>query len=273
MTRPAQNARTSTPAPALDSPPPYPTITALQLFESKYTIGPSPRHRAWMDATTDRFAYRCLPLVMANQAGWVIRSGRTVIATWSGGTDVDDLTIEVADGEHPPASSQFGFGILTWEIPFLFRTSAGYNLLARGPANWWKDGAVPLEGLVESDWAVATFTMNWKITAAGVPIRFEPEDPICMVVPQRRGELESFRPCLERMESHPDVERQFRTWRDVRNDVLADRDGPARTAHGAGWQLHYLRGTSPGGASALDHQTKLHLPHFADGDEPTSERR
>jgi hypothetical protein len=38
-----------------------------------WVIEPAPRERAWMDATTDRFAYRCLPLVFANQAGWVVR--------------------------------------------------------------------------------------------------------------------------------------------------------------------------------------------------------
>jgi uncharacterized protein DUF6065 len=250
----------------------HPTITALRLFDTSFTVSPSPRHRAWMDATTDRFAYRCLPLVMANQAGWIIRSGRTVLVTWSGGRDVDDLTIEVPDGEQPPASSQFGFGILTWEIPFLFRTSPGYNLLARGPANWWKEGAVPLEGVVETDWAVATFTMNWKITSPAAEIRFEPDDPICMIVPQRRGELEAFRPRLERLESESEVERQFQVWRDERNEVLPDFEDPGRAGNPASWQQHYLRGTSPGGASASTHQIKLHLLDFADSDEAHPER-
>ena len=53
-----------------------------------------------------------------------------------------------------------------------------------------------LEGLVETDWAVATFTMNWKLTVPRRLIRFEPDDPICMLVPQRRGELESFEPTV-----------------------------------------------------------------------------
>src|SRR3712207_8402233 len=35
-----------------------------------------------------------------------------------------------------PARSHFGSGILTWNLPFLFRTPPGYNLHVRGPANW-----------------------------------------------------------------------------------------------------------------------------------------
>jgi hypothetical protein len=97
-----------------------------------------------MDATHRRFAYRCLPMVMANQAGWILTSGRSVVAEWNGGPGRNDLSVESADDTAPPASSQFGHGILTWDVPFLFRTSPGYNLLVRGPANWWKDGAVAL---------------------------------------------------------------------------------------------------------------------------------
>ncbi len=32
----------------------------------------APKDRDWIDATDQKFAYRCLPLAIANQAGWVI---------------------------------------------------------------------------------------------------------------------------------------------------------------------------------------------------------
>jgi hypothetical protein len=227
-----------------------------------------------MNGTHDRFAYRCLPLVMANQAGWILTSGRIVVVKWSGGPGLEDLTVVSPDGKDPPASSQFGYGILTWEIPFLFRTSPGYNLLARGPANWWKDGAVALEGLVETDWAVATFTMNWKIIVPGIEVRFEPDDPICMLVPQRRGELESFHATLGRLQDQSDVDHQFRAWENSRNSVIAAIEDPARPAGSSGeWQLDYLRGTSPGGASASEHQTKVQLRGFVEEDSQQSHGR
>ena len=238
-------------------------LEALRLFETPFAIHPAQRHREWMNATETRFAYHCLPLVMANQAGWVITSGRTVLATWNGGSDVDGLTIVSPDGDDPPASSQFGSGILTWEIPFLFRTSAGYNLLARGPANWWKKGAVALEGLVETDWAVATFTMNWKLTTPRFKVRFKPDDPICMLVPQRRGELEAFEAILAGVEQRPELQTQYCAWEKAREDALTRLDDPARpVGMRTEWELDYRRGRSPGGAVAREHQTCLHLRDF-----------
>jgi hypothetical protein len=247
-------------------PHPRKRLEGLQLFPTSFAIHPAPRLRAWMNAEQTRFAYHCLPLVMANQAGWILTSGRTVLATWTGGSDTDDLTVESPDGEDPPASSQFGSGILTWEIPFLFRTPPGYNLLARGPANWWKEGAVALEGLVETDWAVATFTMNWKLTVPRRLIRFEPDDPICMLVPQRRGELESFEPTVAELRDRPELEAQYRAWEKARDKALDRLDDAARPVEQrTKWELDYRRGTSPGGAVAREHQTSLRLREFIPG--------
>ncbi len=47
----------------------------------KMPIVPASHSRAWMDTTTDKFANRCLPLKIANQAGWFILNDRTLRAT------------------------------------------------------------------------------------------------------------------------------------------------------------------------------------------------
>jgi hypothetical protein len=98
---------------------------------------------AWMDATDQRSAYRCLPLLIANQAGWLLLNSHTLRVTWDGGNGLEALRLEYVTGLPPyPAASHFGYGILTWGVPYVFRTPPGYNLLARGPANWPKEEAV-----------------------------------------------------------------------------------------------------------------------------------
>ena len=166
---------------------------------------PSARWRAWANASSHRFANRCLPLLMANQAGWVIGSPSDVEVIWRGGTRMEDLEVTSETEEDGcSASSHFGHGLVTWCIPYLFRTPPGYNLLVRGPANAPKDAIAPLEGLVETDWAIAPHFSRMKlrtgaVTRPNIPISFKQGDRcsrICMVVPQRRGELEAFEPTL-----------------------------------------------------------------------------
>ena len=54
-------------------------------------IRPAPATRAWMDATPEAFAYRCLPLNIANAHGWEILSPCGFEAVWDGGSTVADF--------------------------------------------------------------------------------------------------------------------------------------------------------------------------------------
>jgi Family of unknown function (DUF6065)/Coenzyme PQQ synthesis protein D (PqqD) len=223
-----------------------------------------------MNATTNRFANRCLPLLMANEAGWTLLNPVAFIATWSGGPAPTDLRLEYDEtvAQRPMAESNFGYGIVSWSVPLLFRTPPGYNLLARGPVNLPKDGASALEGLVETDWSVATFTMNWKLTRADHAVRFEAEEPFCMVVPQRRGELERFRPVHRDLSTVPEVKEGVKAFQKGRVELqkrkfVADFLGPRAKAWDE-WEGIYFRGRYPDGGTFRDHQTKLRLRAFAD---------
>ena len=237
-----------------------------------YRVGPptldlcsAPIRRAWMDATPDRFANRCLPLLIANQSGWLLTLRHSVRATWDGGTYQDATVIEILDpDEPPPAVSHFGSGIVTWTIPYLFRTPPGWNLLVRGPANEPLDGAHALEGIVETDWSSATFTMNWKLTRPGFPVVFEKGQPICMIVPQRRAELEGFDPMIVDLELAPNLAEEYREWRSGRAVFLEDLRTGARAAVRQKWQRDYFRGINPDPIEP-EHQTKRSLRAFREG--------
>jgi hypothetical protein len=217
-----------------------------------------------MTRTPDHFACRCLPLLIANQAGWQILNSFPIRATWDGSDRLDGVTIEPLSERLPPAKSHFGSGILTWSLPYLFRTPRGYNLHVRGPANSPKDGAAPLEGTIETDWTVATFTMSWKLTRPGMPVVFEAEEPICTIAPHRRGELEAFQPRLKKLLQSPKLALSYERWSQSRAAFLKDLLRPGSAAQRRGWQRDYLNGTSPDGSREPEHQTKLNLQPFVE---------
>lgn len=224
---------------------------------------PATSGRVWMTETRDSFANRCLPLLMANQAGWFVLGGHTLRARWNGGPAAADIEISHEEGEPPySASSHFGHGIVTFTLPYLFQTPPGWNLLARGPANLPKDGATALEGLVETDWCPATFTMNWQLTRAGHDVRFERGEPIAMLVPARRGELESFDPQTRAIADVPELAQSYRSWHMSRTTFLHELPQPGSSAETAGWQKDYVLGRTPDGSPAPEHQRKLILRPF-----------
>lgn len=239
-------------------PPLYP------LLPKPFDLVPAPPTRTWMDATEDRYAYRCLPLLIANQAGWFVLSRHRLTVTWDGGNDPSSLTIACQEGGEPcPAFSRFGHGIVSWLLPYVIRTPAGYNLLVRGPANCPKRGASPLEGIVETNWSVAPFTINWKLTEPGHEVTFAVDEPIAMLVPQARGELENFKPEIAAFDCDSELFRQHVQWAKSRDAFSAEIEQAGSPAQQAGWQKHYFRGRTPGGMSAPAHQSKLDLKPFA----------
>lgn len=232
-------------------------------------IEPAARARGWIDSMPDRGASRCLPLLIANEAGWIIRNPVAFRARWLGKDHPNAIEIEfdeVPFRTQRLVYSHFGYGVLTWGVPFLFRTPAGFNLLVRGPVNDPKDGIGPLEGIVETDWAVATFTMNWKFTRADHWISFEADEPFCMVVPQRRAELEAFVPSLRPLHSDPATEEEARAW-SLRRDEMQKRKflaaySEAYSDDWSSWERDYFQGRLPSGGRAPEHQTKLKLKPF-----------
>jgi Family of unknown function (DUF6065) len=251
------------------SPNPVRPLIGFITRDNAPQITPALSSRTWMSQQSEMnkgWPSRCLPMLIANQSGWELRNRCAFTATWFGQeNDVDVMVIpDRRDTAEFLPVSHFGNGILTWHIPMLLRTPAGYNLLVRGPANYPKDGVSPLEGIVETDWASASFSMSWKLTRKLVPVRFEVDEPICMIVPQRRGELEEFAPELRRIESDEDLQRKHEFFLRSR-DVAKQIEQVARVAAGerVEWQGDYTRGRHiDGEAGTPDHQTRRHLRSF-----------
>jgi hypothetical protein len=230
---------------------------------------PASRERGWMDSTRERFANRCLPLLLANQAGWLVVSSARVRARWNGGAGADAIEFEYGDSESQfRPTSHFGHGIVTWSLPFLFRTPPGFNLLIRGPVNCPKHGIAALEGIVETDWSPTTFTINWKFTRPRLWATFEEGEPVGMLVPQRRGELDEFVPKMVPIAAAPDeLWTAYHSWWQNRLAFNADLRFPGSSARQAGWQKDYFRGKLPDGSAAPQHETRMRLRSFTRAEE------
>ena len=66
--------------------PPLPLV-GFQLSPNAGRLVKAGSDRDWMEATPVRFAYRCLPMVIANQHGWLLLNRRKISVIWNGGPD------------------------------------------------------------------------------------------------------------------------------------------------------------------------------------------
>jgi Family of unknown function (DUF6065) len=231
-------------------------------------IRPAESTRPWMDRTPESFAYRCLPLNIANAHGWEILTPAGFEAYWRGGSSTADVVVR-PDVGMPSSSapvSLFGQGTFTIHVQALFRTPPGWNLLAGGSPNSAKDGVAPLSGVIETDWAPYTFTMNWRFTRRNHWVRFEAGEPICFIQPAQRDALERMNPKFVPLSDNPDAARQFAAWSESRNSFQAKVAEKAPSAPTDQWQKRYYRGLDMDDKPGVpDHQAKLRLKPFVQG--------
>jgi len=236
-------------------------LTAHVLDGHTLDIRPAPRERDWMDATDQHYAYRCLPLDIANASGWELLCQSGFSAHWEGGDALEALRITPDPGTTAPALSHFGHGVLTFHVPCLFRTDAGIDLLATAPLNRPKDGIAGLSGVVETDWSPYAFTMNWKFTRPGT-VRFEAGEPFCHLLPLQRQLFEQVRAEWKPLSATPELAAQVRRWSESRGGFLDALGQPGSQAEREKWQRGYFRGVDTHGCPAAGHRTRVRLPGF-----------
>jgi hypothetical protein len=236
-------------------------LTCYRLGEEAPRLVAARSERAWMDATMQRFAYRCLPLTIANSMGWELLAPVGLTAIWNGGPELSDLTVVSDEGSSAEgfAQSHFGHGILTFQTRYLFRTEPGTTLWIRGAPNLPKDGIAALDGIVETDWLSFTFTMNWMFTRPG-EVRFEREEPFCFITPVGYQALEGVVPEIFPVEANPELKSAYEAYRTARLDFNKKLAAGDPETVKTGWQKWYMRGQTPSGETGNSrHVSKLRL--------------
>ena len=234
------------------------SFTCYRIGTAAPPLVPARAERDWMDATNHRFAYRCLPLSIANSMGWELLCPITFEAEWNGEAGLDSIAIHADSLKITDyAASHFGHGVLTFMTHHLFRTQPGIGMSVRGSPNQPKDGIHPLEGFVETDWLDFPFTMNWKFTRPGT-VRFEEGESFCFITPIPYREFDAVRPEIIPIAAAPELEAAMQRYSKLRyefNDLLQAGDPEAMRQ---GWQKWYFRGTHPDGRTGPDfHMSKL----------------
>jgi|TARA_B100001094_G_C18142713_1_gene778845 hypothetical protein len=140
-------------------------------------------------------AYFCLPLTIANQYGYGIRSLSTFEVIWNGGNAPQDLEVNMIDedaSDIQQISSHFGMGLITIQNNIVVHTPKFVNMMTMNPTNMFIDGLYNMNGVVETDNLKRDFTFNVKVTRPNHTIRVNKGDIISGMMPIQRYFVDSF---------------------------------------------------------------------------------
>ena len=204
-----------------------------------FKIVPLTMQRDWMHESKEKFAYKCLPLNIANQYGWTVLSPCDFNVAWYGGASQVD--VEVFDIEEKYAgsiTSHFGTQTFTILPDFIIQTPPGFSSYIRGVPNRSYGVLKPLDAIVETDWLPFTFTYNYKFEEPGI-VKFKKGDPLFSFFPIERNTVENFSLVTRKIDEGSEFYQDFKEYANSRDDFNShERDSRL-------FQRFYIDGKGP----------------------------
>jgi hypothetical protein len=157
-------------------------------------IEKSSKKRNWF---TPHF-YRCLPLTIGNQYGFIIKSEFDFSFIWNGGDAINDIDFkfyekeEILNKKYPLIESRFGSGIITINPPFWLRTPPGVNLMTINPPNYIIPNITVMTGVIETDNLRRNFTFNLKVQIPNIEVYIPAGTPLSGFIPIPRYYCDQF---------------------------------------------------------------------------------
>lgn len=142
--------------------------------------------------------YRCLPLTIGNQYGFIIKSEYDIGFVWNGGDSADSISflinedLKELEKKHPRIESHFGHGIVTINAPFTLRTPPMVNLITINPPNYILPNITVMTGVIETDNIRRNFTFNLKIQIPNIEVHIPKGTPLAAFIPIPRYYSDSF---------------------------------------------------------------------------------
>ena len=184
-----------------------------------FKIVPLELKREWMSETRGKYAYRCLPLNIANQYGWAVLSPVDFSVSWYGGQHEANVDVFSNDPNFKDSIvlSHFGDGTFTIPLDFIIKTPENYSTYIRGIPNKLYTILKPLDAIVETDWLPFTFTYNFRFTDFGVA-EFKKGEPLFCFFPIERNSVENFALSELKLSDNPEMQIDYEKLFDIRNN-------------------------------------------------------
>lgn len=209
-------------------------------------------------------AYHCLPLVIGNQYGFVVKSLYDFEVVWNGGNTPADVIVTIlSDHEEykktknlQSINSHFGMGTFTVQTPYQLRTPPGINLMTINPPNYYIDGLYHMTGVVEADNLRRDFTYNLRLTRPHYSVKVNKGQFIGCFIPYQRHFLDAFKVTKPLDAKLLVDETSINEERKCSSDFALERSSKdVNKKDGNG--KRYWRGEDVYGNKFLDHQTSL----------------
>jgi len=222
-------------------------ISVEKMRSSFFDISPMPIKRDWMDATSEKHAYRCFPVTQSNVIGWNIFCTTDVEFIWNGINDQTSDHIEIL--QSPPGSyGGRGQSSISFQTGLVFRTDQNISMLTINPVNYFNNEFETMSSLISTSFHDNPLPLAIKAKLANKNILIKAGSPLATIIPISLSELNNT--CIEII-NYKDTDNK-------RNKANQSYGEAAQKINSAGeWTDWYRDAVNEKGESLGSHEVKV----------------
>jgi hypothetical protein len=216
--------------------------------------------RDWMDATSERHAYRCFPVTQANVVGWSLACTKDIVFTWDGINDQTPDHFKIVS----PIGAYAGRGqsSVSFNTGLIFRTAKDVSLLTINPVNCFNDDFETMSNFISTSFFDSPLPLAIKAKKASVETRIIAGTPIATIIPISLTELNN---------SSINI-REYSDPENLRQKASADYGAAAQKINVSGKFTDWLRdAVNEKNESLGSHEVKVLRLHVNDTTKPKTD--
>lgn len=158
-------------------------ISVEKMHGTIFDIAPMSIKRDWMDATSEKHAYRCFPVTQANVIGWSIFCTEDISFVWDGINDQtkDHVNLLSPDKEH--AYTGRGQSSISFSTGLIFRTDQDISMFTINPVNYYSDEFETMSSLITTSFYDNPLPLAIKAKVANKEVNIKAGTPIATIIP------------------------------------------------------------------------------------------
>lgn len=202
-------------------------LNLYKLGHPNLKLEPAKRRREWMNENPH--VYKCGPVTNCNSFGWDVLTIEDHVIEWSGGSKKEDLIVHQGNTAH----SNFGHGVLTFNLGYTWHTPDGWSLYITSIPNEYNDTFWTISALIETDVLKYPFFPSVTLKCPG-KFTIQKNTAICRVFPIRLQEIID---CEPKIKKEPQEFNEYRMWQTNERNEFKKTLGTYGTKKG--WQKFY----------------------------------
>jgi len=157
-------------------------IVVEQTNYSNMKISPMSIKRDWMDATSEKHAYRCFPVTQANVIGWNISCLDDISFIWNGINDQSGDNVKILQGENTCYTGR-GQSSISFNTGLHFKTTQDFSLFTINPVNYFSEDFETMSSLISISFFDNPLPLSIKARSANKEVLIKAGTPLATIIP------------------------------------------------------------------------------------------